>query len=112
MIDQERKKNLEQLRIQSKTEELKREEDKNIILQPFEGFIVTDEQLVTALEKHIEDVDADELARIGGEALGGKCWYLNDGTYSFEPDENYYGAFDLIKETKTKKFPLKVSQLS
>lgn len=72
----------------------KKEETKNIILQPFKGLIVTDEQLVKALEKAIEDMDADELAHIAGETLGGKCWYLNDATYSFEPDDNYYGAFN------------------
>jgi hypothetical protein len=78
--------------------ELTPEPDGNITLQPFKGLIVTDEQLVTAMRKEVEDIDAEQLAEWAGHCLGGKCWYLEDNTYSFEPDENYYGAFNFIKD--------------
>jgi hypothetical protein len=80
--------------------ELTPEPKENIVLQPFKGLIVTDEQLVTAMRKEVEDIDADQLAEWAGHCLGGKCWYLEDNTYSFEPDENYYGAFNFIKDKK------------
>src|SRR5512135_1028558 len=62
--------------------------DGNIILEPSkpqqgEEMIVTDEQLVTAMQKQLVEMDADELAQLAGDALGGLCWYLSDGTYSF-----------------------------
>jgi hypothetical protein len=60
--------------------------------------IVTDEQLVTAIKQVIDEIDADETAKIAGDFLGGLCWYTNDGLYSFIPDENYNGALDFIKE--------------
>lgn len=59
---------------------------------------VTDEQLVTAVKKAIEDLDADELAMFAGDCLGGLCWDNGDGTYSFETTENYWGAFDPERE--------------
>lgn len=87
--------------------ELVPEEDENIILEPSnpepepeqKEMIVTDEQLVTAMKKEVEDIDAEQLAQWAGDALGGLCWYLNDGTYSFIPDINYYGALDFTKES-------------
>jgi tetrahydromethanopterin S-methyltransferase subunit A len=60
--------------------------------------IITDEQLVTAMKSVVEDMDADELAQLAGDALGGLCWYTEDGLYSFVPDENYCGALDFTKE--------------
>jgi hypothetical protein len=63
-----------------------------------EEMIVTDEQLVTAMEKEIEDIDSDELALLAGDWLGGLCWYTNDGLFSFIPDEHYCGALDFTKE--------------
>lgn len=64
-----------------------------------EEMIVTDEQLVTAMKKVIEDLDADELAMLAGDALGGLCWFTNDGLYSFIPDEHYCGGLDFTKES-------------
>jgi len=55
--------------------------------------ILTDEQIVTAMKQVIEYIDADELGVLAGDWLGGLCWYLNDGTYSFIPDERYADAF-------------------
>lgn len=80
-------------------------EDENVILEPSEPeqakeMIVTDEQIVTAMKQVVEDLDADELAQLAGDALGGLCWYLNDGTYSFIPDINYCGGLDFTKEKK------------
>lgn len=60
--------------------------------------IITDEQLVTAMQKEIEDMDADELAIMAGDWLGGLCWYTNDNLYSFIPDERYYGALEFTKK--------------
>jgi|WetSurSiteA1Bulk_404760.scaffolds.fasta_scaffold87803_1 hypothetical protein len=64
-----------------------------------EEIIVTDEQLVTALNKAMEELDAEDLCVVAGDALGGLCWYLNDGTYSFIPTECYCGALDFTKES-------------
>jgi len=57
--------------------------------------IVSDSQIVTAIQKWLDDCDADDLARIAGNAFGGACFYLDDERgYEFETDENYFGAFD------------------
>jgi hypothetical protein len=81
------------------------EPEGNIILEPSnlepesDEMIVTDAQLVTAMKNEVENIDAEQLAQWAGDALGGLCWYLNDGTYSFIPDVNYYGALDFTKSS-------------
>jgi hypothetical protein len=57
---------------------------------------VTDEQLVVAIMKVINECDSDTLCMIAGEVLGGACYedYMNDGWYYFEPNDMYAGAFD------------------
>jgi hypothetical protein len=65
-------------------------------------FIVSETELVNMMKTFIDDCDADELARIAGEIFGGQClWngfdenvFDREEYYSFEPDENYWGAFD------------------
>lgn len=68
-----------------------------------EEIIVTDEQLVTAIKKAIEDLDEDELAMFAGDILGGLCWPNGDETYTFGTTENYWDAFDFLKDAKNGK---------
>ncbi len=57
--------------------------------------LVSDSQLVDALRDWLEECDADDLARIAGDAFGGTCYYVDDERgYEFETDENYFGALD------------------
>jgi hypothetical protein len=60
--------------------------------------IITDEQIVVAIREAVESMDADDLAKLAGDFIGGLCWYTNDGLYSFIPDENYCGGLDFTKE--------------
>jgi hypothetical protein len=90
--------------------ELESEPDENIILEPSNPepepepeqneMVITDKQLVTAMETVIDDMDADDLAKLAGDALGGLCWYTEDGLYSFVPDISYCGDLDFTKELK------------
>jgi hypothetical protein len=63
---------------------------------------VTECQLVKALVDVLDTCDADELARLASELLGGKCIWdaetnfkdlLAVDVYDFEPNENYADAF-------------------
>lgn len=66
--------------------------------------IIPEHILVSRLREWINECDADDLARITEEVFGGKCFQnSNDAEgeiYSFEPNENYYGAFDDLKKGK------------
>ena len=61
---------------------------------------LTEEQITDALHDFVRDCDADDLAKLAGELFGGKCttrivkeeWGY-ETHYTFEPDENYMGAF-------------------
>jgi hypothetical protein len=60
--------------------------------------IITDEEMVTTLMEVVKGMDADDLAKLAGDFIGGLCWYTNDGLYSFTPDENYCGGLDWTKD--------------
>lgn len=64
---------------------------------------ITENRLLYEIREFLNLADSDELARLAGEIFGGKCfptielnekgqWVAN--SYDFEPDENYYGAFN------------------
>ena len=63
---------------------------------------ITIEQVTKQIEEFLTECDLDELGRITGEIFGGKCFPVIedendlgwDMVLDFEPDENYYGAFD------------------
>lgn len=60
--------------------------------------VLTENDLTNAIHTWLEGADADELARIAGELLGGKCFPAFDydfgkTNYEFTPNKNYYGAF-------------------
>jgi hypothetical protein len=55
---------------------------------------VKESAIAQAIVDVVEHCDADTLAKIAGDVLGGNCFYDEDGEYDFEPDENYAGAFD------------------
>jgi len=63
---------------------------------------IPEHEAVRRLREYINDCDTDDLARLLGECFGGECFQDNNDTegevYNFEPDENYYGAFDDLKE--------------
>ena len=58
---------------------------------------ITEDQIIEAIQNHLTTCDADELARIAGQALGGTCYYYpkteDDLPYVFMPTERYGGAF-------------------
>lgn len=65
--------------------------------------LITEERIIAEMEKFLIECDADELARLTEEFFGGKCFPAEeevDGistgglVYNFEPNENYFGAFD------------------
>ena len=64
---------------------------------------ITENQIIAQFQEWLTDCDSDELARVTGELFGGKCFpnYNKDShrydIYDFDPDENYYGAFDEIQ---------------
>ena len=62
---------------------------------------LTDWNIVEVLRNFIDECDADVLALITGQVLGGSCSYegqeKGENIYHFTPDENYMGAFDNIK---------------
>ena len=49
-------------------------------------------EIRSAINKHIQHADGDEMARIAGDVLGGEC-YCIDGGYTFIPNENYVNCF-------------------
>lgn len=68
----------------------------NIIMEPAPKKItVTAEQLCTAIEKVVNELDLDDLAKVAGDFLGGLCvWSDEDCNFVFVTDENYEGALD------------------
>jgi hypothetical protein len=67
---------------------------------------LTEEQILEAIGEHLRTCDADELARIAGELCGGECFYhpseksSDDTEYDFNPNENYYNAFEELARRK------------
>jgi hypothetical protein len=56
---------------------------------------VTEQQLVKAINKTIEGLDSDDLAKLAKHILGGMITYDEaDEKYEVIPDETYGGAFD------------------
>lgn len=56
---------------------------------------VMEDLVIGAIRDHINTCEADELARVAGEILGGTCYFDDDKEhYEFKPNENYYGALD------------------
>jgi hypothetical protein len=60
---------------------------------------------VSHLEDFVSNCDADELARILGDVFGGNCFAVSDEeddgsdiVLSFEPNENYAGEFNDLKD--------------
>lgn len=56
--------------------------------------IVTEGEIIMAISQFLMDCDVDQLAKLAGEVLGGKCEYKVEENYYFTPDEKYGGAFD------------------
>lgn len=56
--------------------------------------------LENILINYIREADFDELGRIAGEMLGGKCWYWagEDDEFHFQPNENYTGDLNNFEE--------------
>jgi hypothetical protein len=64
---------------------------------------LTENQCIEAIQKYLQDCDADELARLTGELFGGDClvdYRTTNGVenfYEFTPNEFYSGELDDIK---------------
>jgi len=71
---------------------------------------LSEDTVIQNLIGYIQNVDADTLARLAGEAFGGKCtakvterksvngWVDTIITYDFEPNEFYADAFGEIED--------------
>jgi len=59
---------------------------------------ITEDKILDALLEFFRKCDADELARLAGEIFGGECYpHFDSNCYTFEPNENYFGAFEQKK---------------
>ena len=58
---------------------------------------LTESHCIQAIQDFILECDADDLARLTGELFGGEC-FATDECYEFEPNENYTGQFDNVKD--------------
>ena len=68
---------------------------------------ISEEDILKAIHSWVDCADYDELSQLGEHMFGGKLFfrplYNREGEflktqYEFEPDENYYGAFDHLKQ--------------
>lgn len=61
--------------------------------------IISEDQIIKAMQDWMCECEGDEFARITGEIFGGECYFIG-GEYRFYPDEykGYYGAFGEIEE--------------
>ena len=67
---------------------------------------ISEEDILRAIHSWVDCADCDELSRLSEHMFGGKMYhrplynrkggYLKN-EYVFEPDENYYGAFDHLE---------------
>ena len=64
----------------------------NIITSKKGTFILDEEEIIAQMYNFLDEIDADELARLTGEFFGGECYFIG-GEYRFYPDENYNDAF-------------------
>jgi len=67
---------------------------------------LTDEQIITALQKFLEDCDAEDLCQLAEDAFGGEFFFECDHAdewYEFTPDMCYGGAFDEIAKQQRVK---------
>lgn len=56
---------------------------------------VTDKQLIEAIIKTVNDMDADSLADVAQHVIGGKIFPPDtDDNFTVEKDETYFGALD------------------
>jgi hypothetical protein len=58
---------------------------------------LTLDRVLNAILNWAERCDGDELARMTGELFGGDCSTENGETFSFTPNENYFGQFGDIE---------------
>ena len=56
------------------------------------SFVLSEEDIIPQMYNLLDEIDADEFARLTGEFFGGTCYFI-EGEYHFYPDENYNDAF-------------------